>query len=284
VSTRAADYDLTTEEFQKLRDFFYEKTGMFFEDVKRYFVARRASERMRAVGTSDFRSYFSLLRFEPSAGELQQLVNLMTVNETYFFREEYQLQCLVRSILPEVARRRTAGRHIRIWSVPCSTGEEAYSVAIYLLEQWPKLGDFDVELVASDIDTTVLEAARRGVYGDRAVAPLPQRYLQKYFTAEARGVHRITDELSSAIDFCPANLHDAESSRRFRDFDVIFCRNMLIYFDDLSRRKAADILFDALAPGGFLCLGHSESMSRISPLFEIRKFPDAIVYQKPVRG
>lgn len=275
---------ITDADFQKFRDFFYRKTGIHFDEGKRYFVDKRLVERIEATGAEDFRSYFIALRFERSGDELQHLVNAMTVNETYFFREAYQFDCMVKDLLGEVVRRKKPGERIRIWSVPSSTGEEPYSIAIYLLERWPRIDDYEVEILSSDIDTEVLEAAQRGVYSNRSVGQLPRAYLEKYFRRVDEHQHAIARELVAAVEFSRVNLSDPADTRRFRDIDLIFCRNLLIYFDDLSRRVAAEAMFDALNPGGFLCLGHSESMSRISSLFQVRRFADAMVYQKPAEG
>jgi chemotaxis protein methyltransferase CheR len=168
--------------------------------------------------------------------------------------------------------------------VPSSTGEEPYSIALYLLERWPEIDRYDVEILSSDIDTEVLATAREGVYGARSVGNLPRETLQRYFSPLADGRWRISRDLVDAVDFSRVNLSDSIDVQRFRDVDLIFCRNLLIYFDDLSRRVAAEAMFDALRPGGFLCLGHSESMSRISSLFQVRRFADALVYQKPLDG
>ncbi|MDR8017854.1 CheR family methyltransferase [Ectopseudomonas guguanensis] len=274
---------ISQEEFVKFREFFYRKTGIHFDDGKRYFVDKRLLERIAATGVENFRNYFMNLRFQADE-ELQTLVNLMTVNETYFFREEYQLKCLVTHVLPEVARRKTDGSPIRIWSMPSSSGEEPYSIAMYLLEYWKGIADWDVELVASDIDTAILERARRSVYSPRSVHNLPARLLEKYFRPRADGDYQLVDELRQSVEFTRVNLMSPADVKHYREFDVIFCRNLLIYFDDLSRRQAADTFFDALNPGGMICLGHSESMSRISSLFNVRKFPEAIVYQKPLEA
>ena len=235
-------------------------------------------ERIEATGADDFRSYFIALRFETKGLELQQLVNAMTVNETYFFREFYQFDCLVNDMLAEVVRHKRPGGRIRIWSIPSSTGEEPYSIAIYLLERWPLINDYEVEILSSDIDTTVLSAAARGRYSPRSVANLPKSYLGKYFSATDDGEYLISRDLVSAVEFSRVNLTDPADTRRFRDIDLIFCRNLLIYFDDLSRRVAAEAMYDAMSPGGFICLGHSESMSRITNLFQVRRFTDAMVY------
>ena len=273
---------ISDEEFQKFRDFFYRKTGIFFENNKRYFVDKRLVERVVATGNETFRSYFVTLRFEASGAELQTLINLMTVNETYFFREEYQFTCLVRSILEEIIQSKPRNQPIRIWSLPSSSGEEPYSLAIYLLEYWPKADDYDIELIASDIDTGILDRARQGRYDPRSITHLPEPILRKYFTPLLNGQYQISDDLRRSVDFTQVNITDLTQMRGYRDFDVVFCRNLLIYFDDTSRRIAAEALFNALRPGGFICLGHSESMSRITALFKIRKFPEAIIYQKPL--
>ncbi len=277
------DITITQEDFLKFREFFYRKTGIQFEDSKRYFVDKRLVERIQATGSGTFRNYFIMIRFEVSGTELQALTNLMTVNETYFFREEYQFKCLVSSILPELTEHKRSGRPLRIWSVPSSSGEEAYSIAIYLLEQWPGIHQWDVEILSSDIDTKMIEQARQGLYSSRSVQNLPKQLLDKYFKAVG-DKYQICEDLRHAVDFSRVNIMNPADVRGYRGFDVIFCRNLLIYFDDLSRRQAADTFFDALSPGGFLCLGHSESMSRISSLYQIRKFPHSVVYQKPKEG
>jgi chemotaxis protein methyltransferase CheR len=275
-----AEISISEEDFQKFREFFYRKTGIQFESSKRYFVDKRLVERIEATGSENFRSYFTMLRFQASGEELQQLTNLMTVNETYFFREEYQFKCLVDSILPEITARKTDGSPIRIWIIPSSSGEEAYSIAIYLLELWQGIKQWDIEIISSDIDTQILGRARQGLYSARAVQQLPAKYLQKYFRRTA-DQYQICDELREAVEFTRVNLSERADTRAYRNFDVIFCRNLLIYFDDISRKTAAECFYDALNPGGFILLGHSESMSRISSLYKVRKFPEAIVYQKP---
>ncbi len=276
--------EITDADFQKFRDYFYRKTGIHFDDNKRYFVDKRLVDRITASGHEDFRSWFIALRFEAGGHELQQLVNAMTVNETYFFRETYHFDCMVNDMMAEIVRRKRPGERIRIWSVPSSTGEEPYTIAMYLLERWPRIDEFEVEILSSDIDTVVLESAQRAIYSPRSVAQVPRPYLDRYFKLLPSGDFALSRDLVAVVDFTRANLSDPNDTRRFRDIDLIFCRNLLIYFDDLSRRVAAEAMFDALSPGGFVCLGHSESMSRISNLFSVRRFADAMVYQKPLQG
>ncbi|HKQ25683.1 MAG TPA: protein-glutamate O-methyltransferase CheR [Burkholderiales bacterium] len=275
--------DLTEEEFRRLSEFLYRRTGMVFTEAKRFYVERRVVERMNATASGSFASYFAWLRSD-AQGEVEHFVNAFTVNETYFYREDYQLSCLTNELLAERLRVKKPGEAIRIWSVPCSTGEEPYSIAIWLLENWPKVDEYEIEIVGSDIDTGVLEQARGGVYGKRALMRLLPPVIEKYFAPVQDETWKILDDLRQSVRFTRVNIVDPEETRPHGQFDVIFCRNVLIYFDDASRRIAAENLYENLAPGGFICLGHTESMSRISPLFEVRRFADAIVYQRPVEG
>jgi chemotaxis protein methyltransferase CheR len=270
---------ITSEDFLKFKEFFYRRTGISFEETKRYFVDKRLVERIEATGTGNFRGYFTMLRFQASGEELQHLTNLMTINETYFLREEYQFKCLVDSILPEIVRRRVRSDAIRIWCIPSSSGEEPYSIAMYLVELWAGIREWDVEIISSDIDTNILRRARAGRYSARSVQNVPPLWLEKYFKTTG-DEYQLSDDLRNAVQFTRVNLSEAAETLVYRNFDVIFCRNLLIYFDDVSRTTAAEAFYEALNPGGFICLGHSESMSRISSLFKVRKFPDAIVYQK----
>ena len=272
---------LTEDEYRRLCEFIYRRTGMVFTEAKRYYVERRVVERMAATDSSSFESYFARLRAVPLE-EIAQFVNAFTVNETYFYREEHQLSCLTSDLLAERLKTKTQGDQIRIWSVPCSTGEEPYSIAIWLLENWPLVDRYDIEIVGSDIDTGVVTLARAGIYGKRALMRLPPHVVAKYFEHDGEETWRIIEDLRQSVRFTAANIVDPTETRLHGRFDVIFCRNVLIYFDDTSRRTAAENLYENLLPGGFICLGHTESMSRISPLFDVARFADAIVYQRPV--
>ena len=156
-------------------------------------------------------------------------------------------------------------------------------MAIYLLENWAEVDRYNLEISASDIDTKVMALAKAGLYDDRSLQYLSDAIKRRFFERTAAGRWQIISDLRSSVDFVAANLSDKLDMRRHSGlYDVIFCRNLLIYFDDVSRRQAAEALYDSLRPGGFVCLGHSESMSRMSSLFAVRKVPDAIVYQKPL--
>lgn len=274
---------MTLEDFAKLRDYVYRKSGIYFEEKKLYYVEKRVEARMRATGFADFRTYFAWMRFDTSGREFQELLNALTVNETYFFREYQQLKCFAEEVIPEILAVKNGHNplRVRVWSAGCSTGEEAYTLAIILQEMTHGLPGAPVqwEVHATDVNTEVLERARRGVYGQRAVREVPDAYLARYFRRLGEDFE-VLPELRRQVSFYHLNLLDREGMRAMKDFDAIFCRNVLIYFDDASRREAALYFYQALRPGGFIFLGHSESMSRITPVFRLRKFRDAIIYQR----
>ncbi|MEL6977782.1 MAG: protein-glutamate O-methyltransferase CheR [Pseudomonadota bacterium] len=273
---------ITDADYLKFSDFFYRKTGIRFDEKRKYFVLKRLARRILETGCDGFRAYFTKMRFEAAQTEFQQLTNAMTVNETYFFREEYQLKALVGPILDEIVSRSNGAGPLRIWSMPCATGEEPYSIALMLLESWPPIDRVDVQLLASDIDTRALAAAEAGRYSARSVQYVPKDQLRRHFKKVSEHEYEISEDVRDCVERSHLNLQDPEIVRKVAPIDVIFCRNLLIYFDDTSRRQAAESFFEILKPGGFILLGHSESMSRMSSLFKVRKFQDCIVYQKPL--
>ena len=270
---------LDAEELRRVCEVVYRRTGMTYGEAKRYFVERRVVEHMARSNSGSFAAYMALLRWDE--GEVERLINSFTVNETYFYREEHQLRCLGGCILPEIVGGRRPGDLVRIWSFPCATGEEPYSIALWLLENWRLVDAYNVEIVGSDIDTEALAAAAHGVYGERALSRLPAGVVAGYFEPPADGLRRIIADIRESVKLTRANLVDAASMAEQGRFDIVFCRNVLIYFDEAARLAAARHLFEALNPGGFLCLGHTESMARISDLFAVRRFEEAIVYQRP---
>ncbi|MER7006100.1 protein-glutamate O-methyltransferase CheR [Dactylosporangium sp. NPDC000555] len=284
-ATPTEEFRLTDAEFERLREYFYKRTGIQFTPAKRYFVDKRIEACVRGSGQPSFAAWFSALRVGDRPEMLQALTNQLTVNETYFMREDYQFDALLDPVLPRLlAEHARAGRPrgpIRILSLPCSTGEEPYSIAMRLLEEWPEIDRVDVEIHAADIDSDVLARARHGSYGARSLQRVPKPWLAKYFRSVTAGRYQIEDAIRGAVTFHRVNVCDTHAMRVFAGFDVIFCRNVLIYFDELSSRRAAENLFGALRPGGYLMLGHAESMSRISPIFTPERLPQGIAYQRP---
>ena len=225
---------LNAEEFRRLCDFLYRHTGMAFTEARRYFVERRVEERMIATAASSFASYFARLRANME-GEVETLINAFTVNETYFYREDHQFTCLTSDLLRERLRVKPLGEALRIWSLPCSTGEEPYSIAIWLLENWPQVDAHDVEIVGSDIDTDALEAARAGIFGKRALMRLTRGLIDKYFTPAGPEHWRILDDLRQSVQFTAANLVDADRNPAARP---VRC-DLLPQRADLFRRRFA---------------------------------------------
>jgi len=274
-----SDPVLSPDQLRRVCDFVYRRSGMSYGETKRYYIERRVADHMAQAGLTSIPAYLNLLQADRM--EAEHLINSFTVNETYFYREEHQLRCLSASLLPEIVAPMGAGDLVRIWSVPCSSGEEPYSLAIWLLENWRLVDAYNIEIVGSDIDTKALAAATLGAYGERALARLPDAVRESYFEPAQHGRRHIIGDLRDSVHFTPVNLMDPGAMRAQGLFDVIFCRNVLIYFDDASRLAAAENLYAAMKPGAFICLGHTESMGRISPAFTVRRFPDAIVYQRP---
>jgi len=270
---------LTPAELIRIGELLYRWTGMIFGENKRYYIERRITERMKRSGMETVTAYLAFVT--GYTAEREAFINAFTINETYFYREEHQFAALSSDLLPTIIRDRRPGDLVRIWSMPCSTGEEAYSVAIWLLENWPLVDAYNIEIVGSDIDTTALERAREGHFTDRSLARLPHAVRETYFEAK-RGHHRrIIQDLRESVRFTTANIIDPASLLGLGKFDVILCRNVLIYFDDAARLAAANTLYDCLNPGGYVCLGHSESMGRISDRFELARLANAIVYRRP---
>jgi len=279
VSRRSReDFRLAPDDLARFCEFLYRRTGMTFGESKRYYIDRRVGERMANTGDMAFKDYFARLRSQPS--ELEAAINAFTVNETYFYRELHQLHALSELILPEIVKSKQPGDRVRLWSAPCATGEEAYSIAIWLLENWLMVDAYNVEIDGSDIDTLALAEARQGRYGARSLSRLPPEALAAYFEPEVDGERVIIRDLRESVTFAPVNLIDRAGMEEFGAFDVIFCRNVLIYFDDAARRTVAENLYASLAPGGFLCLGHTESMARIDDRFLVRRLGDTSVYQR----
>lgn len=270
---------LTDEQIAQIGSLLYRWTGMIFGHNKAYYIARRIGDRMARNQIEDVSAY--LVFVTSHLGEREALINAFTINETYFYREEHQLKALSAQILPEIVRTKRPGDLVRIWSMPCSTGEEAYSIAVWLLENWPLVDVYNIEIVGSDVDTAALRHAREGRFGARSYARLPADVTERYFEPERGHRRKIIDDLRESVRFVAANIVDRTTLVGLGRFDVVLCRNLLIYFDDQSRRLGIDNLYDSMNQGGFIGLGHSESMARITDRFEIVRLDGAIVYRKP---
>ena len=276
------EVELQESDLEKIRQLIFKETGMLFEKKKDYFLTSRIKLRMAALGYTSFKDYYHELIFDVNKTELQKFIEEITVNETYFFRDFPQLRGFAEKVLPRYLeeKRQRQDLSLRTWSAGCSTGEEPYTLAIIYKEMIEDFDQWDVWIFATDIDRRVLRHAKLGIYGNRSMKDTPIPYRDKYFTKTADG-WKVKDELVELITFENLNLIDRHAMRRQRRFDFIFCRNVLIYFSEDSRKKVVSYLYDALVPGGYLFLGHSESIGRITAAFELKRIDGFLCYQKP---
>ncbi len=272
---------LASDEFRLLRDLINQHCGISLTPEQRPVVERRLRERLGVHGLQSFGEYYQLLR-SPDRGraELDEALDLVTINETYFYREDYQLTALRNDIFPMLRRPPMNRDTLSIWSAGCSTGEEVYSLAMTAREAGFS-GHKDVRIFGSDISRRCVAHARRGVYGPSSFRAIPQDIKRKYFSEKPDGLH-VNDDLRAWCHFGHLNLLDPVRASVVGRIDIIFCRNVLIYFDDVSRRRVIDMFYERLFPGGFLLLGHSESLLNVSTAFELVHLREDLVYRKPI--
>jgi len=261
--------------FKQLRDFIYEKSGIFISDAKKYLVEKKLATRLQERNLNTFEDYLSLVKYGTSADELNKLYDAITTNETYFFREPQQLQVCVDNVVPMVLEKKPA-KDLKIWSAACSTGEESYTLVMMLME---KRSCSRIEVVASDISNEVLESAKKAVYGSYSMRNVAEPYLKKYFKSNG-WTHELDMAVKNTVRFMNINLIDAGKMHTIQGMDVVFCRNVLIYFDDKAKQKAVSLLYDSLRPGGFLFIGSSESLHNVTRAFKPVVFNKVVAYQR----
>jgi chemotaxis protein methyltransferase CheR len=275
---------LPDDVFRLLRDFIHGYCGIYFDDGSKFLLERRLARRLEQRQLSTFEEYYHFLRYDRKREEeLSVLIDNLTTNETYFFRESPQLRAFSEEILPELRRSLADRKTLRIWSAGCSTGEEPYTIAILLLESGDWWRDWQVEILGSDINQRVLHTARKGVYKKGAHRVTTPPMLAKYFVEEEKGNYRIIDRVRELVSFSSLNLLDPYKTGLISNMDVIFCRNVIIYFDREAKKKVIASFYDKLREGGYLLLGHSESLINISNAFSLRTLKNDMVYQKQVR-
>jgi chemotaxis protein methyltransferase CheR len=271
---------LGPEEFRLLRDRVYEHAGLHFDEDAMFLFERRLVDRVEALALDDFYAYYKYLRFHPQGGaELEEAIERLTTKETYLFRQEYQLRAFRDQLLPELETVNRARRRIAVWSAGCATGEEAYTIAILMLESRLFHG-WDIKVVGSDICRGSVAAARRGVYREAAFRTTSPELRARYFQENGQG-WEVVPEVKKICHFGQLNLMDGGRALMAGQVDVIFCRNVLIYFDMKSRRRVIDGFYERLVPGGYLLLGHSESLLNLSTAFELVHLREDLVYRKP---
>lgn len=262
------DLVFTDADFNFIRELVMSQTGIVLSDQKRELVYGRLSKRLRTLGLQSFAQYCT--HVERHDHELHELVNAITTNLTSFFREPYHFDFLRDSLLPELLQRNAATRRIRIWSAGCSTGEEPYSIAMTVRAALSVVQGWDVKILATDIDSNVLAKAQEGIYPEQRATGIPERYLQHSFrrgSGDNAGMLRVTDDVRSLITFRQLNLMQDWPMRG--PFDVIFCRNVVIYFDKATQRRLFNRYADLLADDGHLFIGHSETLFKVCDRFTL---------------
>jgi chemotaxis protein methyltransferase CheR len=272
---------LTNEEFVLLKDFIYEKAGIYFAENKVYLMESRLSNRISELGLTSFEDYYYYLKYGGSRTdqELINLFDLVTTNETSFFRNPPQLDAF-KIIVKKNYLNGTRPDTLKIWSAGCSTGEEPYTIAIIMLELAAQTGrSIPFTIYGTDISSKALESARKAVFNNYSIRNTDKLTLGKYF-AEKGGQYTLKDSVKKCVSFDFLNLMDSAAYRKYRQLDMIFCRNVLIYFDEKGKKKVIDNLYESLKPGGYLTIGHAESLHNTSRGLKPLIFPGTIAYQK----
>lgn len=271
---------MSDEEFLVLRDFINRECGLYFDTSSKYLLEKRLSRRIHEHQLSRFKDYHYFLLYDKNKlEEMGALVDILTTNETYFLREEYQLKAFREEILPEMLKKKK-DKTIRIWSAGCSSGEEPYTLAMLVLEA-SLPSDWKIEIIGSDISQRVLQVARRGVYSNSSFRVMPDEYRERFFHKDESGKYHVNDELKEKVTFGKLNLLDSQRINLIPTMDIILCRNVIIYFNNETKRRVIDNFYNKLNDGGYLLLGHSESLMNISTSFKLKHLKNDMVYQKP---
>ncbi|MCR5813169.1 MAG: chemotaxis protein CheR [Desulfovibrio sp.] len=277
------DMSISDEEFVLLRDFIYKKCGIFIAENRKYLIENRLSNRIKHLNLKSYSEYYKYLKFDDNKdAELNELYVLMTTNETSFFRNPPQLKVFQEIVLTNMINeiRKTGQKRLRIWSAGCSTGEEPYTLAIIISEVLKgELLTWDVKITANDLSTQVLAAARNGIYSEYSLRTTPKELVSRYFTKDGQ-VYKINPEMKRLVNFGQINLNEREQLKRVESSHIVFCRNVIIYFDDDMKRRVINSFYDNLLPGGALLIGHSETLHNICRSFELEHYSGTIVYRK----
>ncbi|MDU8945137.1 CheR family methyltransferase [Ovoidimarina sediminis] len=258
-SDGAAGSELSEREFDRVRRLAQREAGLSIPDAKRSMVQSRLSRRLRATGHSSFTAYLDEVEGAGDGSERLNLISALTTNVSHFFREAHHFETLANTLLPDLKAKAQSGEAIRLWSAGCSTGQEPYTIAMTLLDRWPDLGDADLRILATDIDRVVLSTALKGRYETRQIADVPDRLRRAFLQPDGPEHVTVCPEIRRLITFRALNLIETWPMRQ--RFDAIYCRNVVIYFSDETQRELWPRFAEALLPGGWLFLGHSERVT-----------------------
>lgn len=276
----AKQIKMTDSQFAKMRKIVYDRAGIWFSDAKKYVLESRLSRRLEELEMDDFDQYCVFLTIGPyREDEFQEMFNRITINETSFFRNEPQLEVFERKILTQLLESRKSSRRLRIWSAACSTGEEPYTIAIMIHRTLGlRLGDWQIEILGTDISEKALLVAESGTYQSYATRTVKPLVMHRYFKSD-KEVHQLAPEIQAMVQFERHNLKEHFAAKRHGMWDVIFCRNVMIYFDQPMRDGCIKMFYDQLEKDGTLFIGHSETI-RDSKFFAARAEPYAFAYNK----
>ena len=275
-------HSMSDDEFRLLRDCIYAHCGIYFDIESKYILEKRLSHRLLDLNFPSFYDYYHYLKYNRhKEQELMDIMDVLTTNETYFFRESCQLKAFSDEIIPELITSKTAqgNRSLRIWSAGCSTGEEPYTIAM-ILSTIPQLDGWNIEIIGTDISQKVLQQARRAVYGKSSFRATEESDLRRFFVQQDDG-YKVNSAIRELVTFSHLNLFDNDRLSMFGKVDIVFCRNVIIYFDMSAKKRVIESFHSALYDGGFLLLGHSESLMNITTSFTLRHFKNDMIYQKP---
>ena len=273
-------------ELVRIRDLIYQVAGIFHPDNKLRLLLDRCSRRMKELQARSLREYFECLTTRPTRqAELVSLLNEITIGETCFFRNQPQLEALRQIVLPKIieAKAKLPFRRLRIWSAGCSTGEEPYTLSILLLEESQRLKDWKIEILATDINQRSLDDAKNALYGSYSTRHLTPYFRQKYFTVAADDQLQLQSAVRDSVTFSRLNLSEDARMIFMKGLDLIFCCNVLIYFDLASKRRVIQHFYNNLLPHGYLFLGHSESLYGVNDDFRLVHLPRTTAYVKGER-
>ncbi len=272
--------EMTPEQLRLLRDVFQNACGFVLRDDLKFIAERRLAPRLEALGLRDFGTYQRYLRFDSRGKEeLDVAIDLLLPRETYFFREPAQLTTLVDEVIPRLAQD-AIGRSLHVWSAGCSSGEEPYTLSM-LMGAHPLLKDWDIDVLGTDLSQKALATARHAEYGPSALRSTTPEQKAQFFDLADQGRVKVKREFKERVRFGWLNLLDAEGARLLPSMDVIFCRNVLIYFDTETRRRVVQLFSERLRDGGYLLLGHSENLFSLTTKFELVQLSGDLVYRKP---
>ncbi|GAB6281313.1 MAG: protein-glutamate O-methyltransferase CheR [Ignavibacterium sp.] len=276
-------FSISDNSFNILRNIIYDYSGIYFQDNKKYLLESRLQKRIKHLNLNSFDEYINLFQNNSVNGEEHKyLMEAVTINETFFFRNQSQLDVMVKYLIPEIIelKRKSGSKTFRIWSAASSSGDEPYSISMVLKEfVISKYPDFQFNIIASDISKAMIETAKKGVYREYSVRNAPPYYIKKYFKNNSE-FYNIDGSIKQMVEFRTANLYDEKDLITLRNFDLIFCLNVLIYFDTKSKMKVVSNLYNSLNKGGYLFIGPSENLHGISKAFKLQSFAQSIVYKK----